>query len=121
MPPLPLMIIIIIIIIIIMIVVVSKITIIRVIINNDDNNINKDNDSNNPTKMATSTLKKKKKGKITQRTNTCLCKPSSEKFKTLPYFNLMMCMVLLWYDIDFTGLFVNGKRLQIFQPHVSLT
>ena len=66
-------------------------------------------------------LKKKKKGKITQRTNTCLCKPSSEKFKTLPYFNLMMCMVLLWYDIDFTGLFVNGKRLQIFQPHVSLT
>ena len=103
-----------------MIVVVSKITIIRVIINNDDNNINKDNDSNIPTKMATSTLKKKK-GKITQRTNTCLCKPSSEKFKTLPYFNLMMCMVLLWYDIDFTGLFVNGKRLQIFQPHVSLT
>ena len=64
---------------------------------------------------------KKKKGKITQRTNTCLCKPSSEKFKTLPYFNLMMCMVLLWYDINFTGLFVNGKRLQIFQPHVSLT
>ena len=104
-----------------MIVVVSKITIIRVILNNDGNNINKDNDSNNPTKMATSTLKKKKKGKITQRTNTCLCKPSSEKFKTLPYFNLMMCMVLLWYDINFTGLFVNGKRLQIFQPHVSLT
>ena len=79
--PLPLMIIIIIII-IIMIVVVSKITIIRVIINsnNNNNNSNKDNDSNNQTKMAKSTLKKK--GKLTQRTNTCLCKPSSEKFKT---------------------------------------
>ena len=76
--PLPLMIIIIII--IKMIVVVSKITIIRVIINSNNNNSNKDNDSNNQTKMAKSTLKKK--GKITQRTNTCLYKPSSEKFKT---------------------------------------